>query len=152
MPHFTAKKHRLPMPLRALAVLLNCALVCASCSYFKKGASPESDSYSSKRAAMEADAATRLTLARQQLTAGACDSARHTIEQMRRDCYLALTARGQAIQLMDSVDIRQARANLSRIDSLLRAGADSVGQADFDEAFRKVEFYERKLQHDQQKR
>ena len=67
---------------------------------------------------------------------------------MRKDCYLALDARGEGILLMDSIDLQQARVDLALTDSLLRVGCDTVEQADFDEACRKVQFYERKIQHD----
>lgn len=150
------KFHKEPYPqlsafFQALAYFMCSSLFCVSCSYFKSDAKKESETYSEKRTQMETEAALRLAVARRQLANDQCDSARLTIEQMRKDCYLALKAREDAIVLMDSVDLRQARAELSRIDSVLRANSDTIGKSDFEEACRKVEFYERKLQHDKQK-
>ena len=89
-----------------------------------------------------------LSEARTLCQAGRYDAARDTIQSLRRTCPLAIEARKQAILLMDSIDLQLARVELARTDSLLRAGCDTLEQADFDEACRKVQFYERKIQHD----
>ena len=101
---------------------------------------------------MEQEAAGRLQTARQQLAAHQYEAARQTVRNMRKDCYLALNARENAILLMDSIDWLAAQAELAHVDSLMRQQSDSIGQADFDEACRKVQFYERKLQHDRKAR
>ena len=92
-----------------------------------------------------------LNTARRQLAQSQCTQAKATIEQMRKDCYLALDARKAGILLMDSVDLQMARNELEQVDSLLRAKVDSISQTDFDEACRKVQFYERKIQFDKSK-
>lgn len=124
------------------------ALTLTSCSLLGGKKDKASDSYSEHRQQMEAEAQGRLALARTQLGRSAYAQARATVEQMRKDCYLALDARRQGILLMDSIDLADARALLVSVDSALHAGVDSVGRGDFDEACRKVEFYERKLMHD----
>lgn len=104
--------------------------------------------YSENRQRMEAQAQTMLSNARRELAAGRPDAARSIIQKMRKDCYLAIDGRTQGILLMDSVDLYQSRQNLARTDSLLNAGQATSGQ--FDEACRKVQFYERKIQYDKQ--
>lgn len=124
-----------------LCALLALATLCA-CS----GKDSKERDYSENRQRMETRAKTYLAQARQQLAAGRPDEARKTIERMRKACYLAIDGRTQGIVLMDSVDLYQARQDLVRIDSLLRLG--QVSQASFDDACRKVQFYERKAQYD----
>lgn len=120
-----------------------------SCSFFSSKS--EKPDYSENRARMEVEAQQMLSTARAQLAGSQCSQAKATIEQMRKDCYLALDARKAGILLMDSVDLQLARNELALVDSLLRAKTDSVSQADFDEACRKVQFYERKIQYDKSK-
>lgn len=129
-------------------LILLAALNLTSCSLFGGQKDKARDSYSEHRQQMETEAQGRLALARTQLSRSAYAQARATVEQMRQDCYLALDARCQGILLMDSIDLADARALLVSVDSALHAGVDSVGRGDFDEACRKVEFYERKLKHD----
>lgn len=133
-------------------LILLAALTLTSCSLLGGKKDKASDSYSEHRQQMETEAQGRLALARTQLGRSAYAQARATVEQMRKDCYLALDARRQGILLMDSIDLADARALLVSVDSALHAGVDSVGRGDFDEACRKVEFYERKLKHDAAKR
>ena len=96
---------------------------------------------------MEKDAAVCMKNAREQFAAGNFEQARETIVQMREKFPQAITARKQAILLMDSVELEEAREELAHTDSLLRT--QSVGNADIlDEACKKVEFYGRKLKHD----
>lgn len=120
-----------------------------SCSFFSSKS--EKPDYSENRARMEAKAQKMLSSARAQLARSQCSQAKATIEKMRKDCYLALDARKAGILLMDSVDLQLARNELAMVDSLLRAKTDRVSQADFDEACRKVQFYERKIQYDKSK-
>lgn len=129
-------------------LILSAALVFTSCSLFGGKKDEASDSYSEHRQQMESEAQGRLALARTQLCQGDYAESRATIEKMRKDCYLALDARRQGILLMDSIDLADARALLARVDSGMHAGVDSIGRGDFEEACRKVEFYERKLKHD----
>ncbi len=97
---------------------------------------------------MESEAQTRLAEARTALSAGDCARAKAVIEKMRKDCYLALAARKEGILLMDSVNIRQSKDELQQADSLLRIDATPEARERFDEACRKVQFHERKLQYD----
>lgn len=134
--------------IRIPLLILLAALTLPSCSLFGGKKDKDSDSYSDHRLQMEIEAQALLALARTQLSQGAHAKARATIVKMRKDCYLALDARRQGILLMDSIDLADARALLVRVDSGMHAGVDSIGRGDFDEACRKVEFYERKLKHD----
>lgn len=118
-----------------------------SCSKKAKVAGEDTAEYSSERRKMEAAAAPMLSEARARLAAGDHAAARAAVDRMRKDCYLALSARRQGILLMDSIDIAQARIELVAADSVLREKGASA-QPDFDEACRKVQFYERKLRHD----
>lgn len=128
--------------------LLILPLLCSSCSLFsskEKEAKPE---YSEARTRMESEAQIRLAEARTALSAGDCARAKAVIEKMRKDCYLALAARKEGILLMDSVNIRQSKDELQQADSLLRFNATPEARERFDEACRKVQFHERKLQYD----
>lgn len=108
----------------------------------------EKESYSENRTRMEEDAQQRLNRARVFLASGCLHEAKAEVEKMRTDCYLAIAARKEGILLMDSIDIQLARAELAHIDSLLYLGVDSVNENHFNEACGKIQFYERKLQHD----
>lgn len=108
--------------------------------------------YSTRRVKMETIAQQRLATAREQLRKGNCQAAKKAIEAMRHDCYLALTARQQGILLMDSVELRQAQLDLARIDSIMQHGNSQAASASFEEACQKVQFYERKLQFDKQRK
>lgn len=127
-----------------LPLLAVCMMVAAvSCSNGK------GKNYSENRTRMEAQAQQMLQQARKKLAAGSPAEAKALIEKMRTDCYLAIDARTQGILLMDSVDLRLSQIALRRTDSLMRStDCDSIGQDDFNEACRKVQFYERKLQFD----
>lgn len=135
-----------------LAALALCCVWAVSCKSDKSAepAEPHED-YSEARVEMEAEAQEMLADARRQMDEGRCDAAKQTIEQMREDCYLALSARAEAILLMDSIDLRKAKDELIRQDSLMQARQDSEDKAGFDEACRKVQFYERKLQFDKER-
>lgn len=133
------------MKYTLLALFFPLVLV-SSCSAGKD--SDKKKNYSERRTRMEAEAQIRLAAARRQLAERLPAEAKRTIEQMRSDCYLALDGRAEGILLMDSVDLFIAKAGLSAIDSLMRAGDSHVSQEDFEEACRKVQFYERKIQYD----
>jgi len=118
----------------------------SGCSAGKDG--DRQKGYSENRTRMEAEAQHRLAAARGQLAHGQADAAKRTIEQMRSDCYLALDGRAEGILLMDSVDLFLAKTELEAIDSLMRAADPRATQERFEEACRKVQFYERKIQYD----
>lgn len=100
---------------------------------------------------METEAQRRLEVARQQVSEGAFNEAKQTVENMRKDCYLAIDARKEGVLLMDSIDLSLSRQELAHVDSLMCAGNKTVTQDDFDEACRKVQFYERKIQYDKKR-
>ncbi len=137
--------------LKYLLCLLTVLACFSSCGLLGSRKGDAENGYSEKRASMEADASQRLVQARSLLSQGRSGEARRVVEKMRKDCYLAITARTASILLMDSIDIAESKQNLARVDSLLRLHADSVSSYDFDEACRKVQFYEQKLRHDKQK-
>jgi len=124
------------------------ALLILSACKGKKEDDPTKD-YSTQRLHDENEAAKCLTTARHRLAADSVEGARQVIERMRQDFPLAITARRHGILLMDSIDLRAAQIELAHIDSLMRTGnADTLAMGSFDEACRKVQFYERKIQHD----
>lgn len=129
----------------ALALSLS-ALFAASCS--SSGQNKSHEDQSELRKKMEKTAQQYLSQARSQLAQKQLEAAKATIGDMRKKCYQAITARKEGILLMDSIDLEMARQELVRTDSLLHAGEPQLSQSDFDEACRKVEFYERKLRHD----
>ena len=129
----------------ALALSLS-ALFAASCS--SSGQNKSHEDQSELRKKMEKTAQQYLSQARSQLAQKQLEAAKATIGDMRKKCYQAITARKEGILLMDSIDLEVARQELVRTDSLLHAGEPQLSQSDFDEACRKVEFYERKLRHD----
>ncbi len=132
------------MKIKYICLLALLALTFSAC---KKKEKTEEDNYSELRKTMEKDAAVCMKNAREQFAAGNFEQARETIVQMREKFPQAITARKQAILLMDSVELEEAREELAHTDSLLRTQA--VGNADMlDEACKKVEFYGRKLKHD----
>lgn len=103
---------------------------------------------SEARNKMETEAQARLSMARTKLAQMQCAEAKAIVIKMRKDCYLALSARKEGILLMDSIDIQQAKLELSKADSLMQKQHSIATSDDFDEACRKVQFYERKLQYD----
>lgn len=103
---------------------------------------------SERRQQMEKAAAEKLRSARTHLAAGRYEAARNDIKAMRKDCYLAITARQEGIILMDSVDLAAAQSELISADSVLQLRKTEETQAAFEEACRKVEFFKRKIQHD----
>lgn len=100
---------------------------------------------------METEAQRRLDVARQQVADSAYTEAKQTVENMRKDCYLAIDARKEGVLLMDSIDLNLSRQELAHVDSLMCAGNKTVTQDDFDEACCKVQFYERKIQYDKKR-
>lgn len=131
---------QLMLPLLTLLLLISCQ---------SKTTNKAESTFSTRRTEMEAEGQKRLAKARMQLQQNQCSAAKATITKMRTDCYLALTARKQGIVLMDSVELQMARNELAHADSLMQRQSSQQATDNFDEACRKVQFYERKLQYDQ---
>lgn len=132
-----------------MPILVLLCLLVTSCA--KKP--PKSDAtiaYSDRRRTMEEKAQASLQQSRSYLSKGDLDKARNVIKQMRKDCYLALNARKQGILLMDSIDLQQSKNELVKMDSIMHLSPNDNNRSNFDEACRKVQFYERKLQYDKQ--
>lgn len=136
--------------MKILPYLICSALTLTACSRSGK-AHKATGQYSEKRAAMEAEAQTRLQAARRLLENNQPEKARETVEKMRKDCYLAIDARTEGILLADSIDLQTARNELEAIDNRMQSGEEGDLQAAYDEACRKVKFYERKIQYDHSK-
>lgn len=134
-----------------LSILTILCITLSACSS-KKAEDTKTEAYSENRTKMEAEAQQMLTAARECLAQSEFAEAKATIQKMRKKCYLALDAREQGILLMDSIDLATAQHELSNMDSLMRAGIDSITQEDFEEACRKVQFYKQKIQHDNKKK
>ncbi len=110
------------------------------------------DGYSNHRRIMEKKAQLSLKNARTHLAQGNIIAAKDTLEKMRNDCYLALNARREGILLMDSIDLQQSKIELFSADSLVRLKPSDENRQNFNESCQKVQFYERKLQFDKQKK
>ena len=134
---------------RSILKGLACALCLATglltaCKDNKKG-----EAQSEKRTEMEERAQEFLSDARKSLTQKDFAAARQSIEQMRKDCYLALTGRRQGILLMDSIDCADAQQQLVKLDSLVRQNPkDANLAAQFEEKCKEVDFYKKKIVHD----
>ena len=127
----------------ACAMCLATSLLTA-CKDNKKG-----EAQSEKRTEMEQRAQEFLANARKSLTQKDFAAARQSIEQMRKDCYLALTGRRQGILLMDSIDCADAQQQLVKLDSLVRQNPNDAGLASqFEEKCKEVDFYKKKIVHD----
>lgn len=134
---------------RSILKGLACALCLATglltaCKDNKKG-----EAQSEKRIEMEERAQEFLSDARKSLTQKDFAAARKSIEQMRKDCYLALTGRRQGILLMDSIDCADAQQQLVKLDSLVRQNPNDANlAAQFEEKCKEVDFYKKKIVHD----
>ena len=127
----------------ACAMCLAAGLLTA-CKDNKKG-----EAQSEKRTEMEQRAQVFLANARKSLTQKDFVAARQSIEQMRKDCYLALTGRRQGILLMDSIDCADAQQQLVKLDSLVRQNPNDANlAAQFEEKCKEVDFYKKKIVHD----
>lgn len=104
----------------------------------------------------EAKAEMYLKEARAALIVGDVEAAEMQIQTLRDSCRYALEAREQALLLMDSIDLFAAGKELQKMDSLIRRTRPQAipqEQKDkYNDLFRKVKFYQRKLQHDKQQR
>ena len=134
---------------RSILKGLACALCLAAglltaCKDNKKG-----EAQSEKRTEMEQRAQEFLSDARKSLAQKDFAAARQSIEQMRKDCYLALTGRRQGILLMDSIDCADAQQQLVKLDSLVRQNPKDANLAtQFEEKCKEVDFYKKKIVHD----
>lgn len=128
------------------AMLMLTIIACSAGGGTKNNVNTEDRSEARNK--METEAQARLSMARTKLAQMQCAEAKAIVIKMRKDCYLALSARKEGILLMDSIDIQQAKLELSKADSLMQKQHSISTSDDFDEACRKVQFYERKLQYD----
>lgn len=134
-----------------LVPLLSLGLLCAGCH-------EKTPKVSSRRLADESAGRAALARARQQLTTQHYDSARATIRTMRRAHPHALTAREDGILLMDSIDLAATRTAIAQLEKAPHspdvpdAHSRRQGSAALPELYRRLRFYERKLQHDHRQR
>lgn len=132
--------------MTAMLMLMLTIIACSAGGGTKNNVNTEDRSEARNK--METEAQARLSMARTKLAQMQCAEAKAIVIKMRKDCYLALSARKEGILLMDSIDIQQAKLELSKTDSLMQKQHSISTSDDFDEACRKVQFYERKLQYD----
>lgn len=132
--------------MTAMLMLMLTIIACSAGGGTKNNVNTEDRSEARNK--METEAHARLSMARTKLAQMQCAEAKAIVIKMRKDCYLALSARKEGILLMDSIDIQQAKLELSKADSLMQKQHSISTSDDFDEACRKVQFYERKLQYD----
>lgn len=132
--------------MTAMLMLMLTIIACSAGGGTKNNVNTEDRSEARNK--METEAQARLSKARTKLAQMQCAEAKVIVIKMRKDCYLALSARKEGILLMDSIDIQQAKLELSKADSLMQKQHSISTSDDFDEACRKVQFYERKLQYD----
>lgn len=132
--------------MAAMLMLMLTIIACSAGGETKNNANTEDRSEARNK--METEAQARLSMARAKLAQMQCAEAKAIVIKMRKDCYLALSARKEGILLMDSIDIQQAKLELSKADSLMQKQHSISTSDNFDEACRKVQFYERKLQYD----
>lgn len=132
--------------MTAMLMLMLTIIACSAGGGTKNNVNTEDRSEARNK--METEAQARLSMARTKLAQMQCAEAKAIVIKMRKDCYLALSARKEGILLMDSIDIQQAKLELSKADSLMQKQHSISTSDDFNEACRKVQFYERKLQYD----
>lgn len=132
--------------MTAMLMLMLTIIACSAGGGTKNNVNTEDRSEARNK--METEAQARLSMARAKLAQMQCGEAKAIVIKMRKDCYLALSARKEGILLMDSIDIQQAKLELSKADSLMQKQHSISTSNEFDEACRKVQFYERKLQYD----
>ena len=132
--------------MTAMLMLMLTIIACSAGGGTKNNVNTEDRSEARNK--METEAQARLSMARAKLAQMQCAEAKAIVIKMRKDCYLALSARKEGILLMDSIDIQQAKLELSKADSLMQKQHSISTSDDFYEACRKVQFYERKLQYD----
>lgn len=140
-------------------VILFCVALATSCGNQEKQTEHTAD-YSQARLQDEQGGAVYLDSIRQSIVVKDWEQGKSQIEKLRQKYPLALDAREQALLLWDSICWMEAEAELIRVDAWLQPGGgsqtaskaecDSMRTA-FDELFRRVEFYKRKLVYDKRK-
>lgn len=131
----------------SLLSLLFLGLSCVGCH-------EKTANVSSRRRADEIAGQEALMRARRLLAAHDYEGARATLRAMRRAHPLALTARENGILLMDSIDLVAAREAILQAER--SASADTAthtaqrrgNNGQLPELYRRLRFFERKLQHD----
>ena len=96
-----------------------------------------------------------LALARASLRDADYSLARVYIDSLRARCAMALNAREDAIILLDSIDLAEAREQLGEAEYMAKqTGLDYIARDSFDtrldRARAKVHFFEEKIQYDKQ--
>ena len=134
---------------RSILKGLACALCLAAGLLTACKDNTKGEAQSEKRTETEQRAQEVLSEARRSLAQKDFAAARKSIEQMRKDCYLALTGRRQGILLMDSIDCADAQQQLVKLDSLVRQNPNDANlAAQFEEKCKEVDFYKKKIVHD----
>ena len=103
---------------RIILKMLACAMCFAMCGLTACKDNKKGEAQSEKRMEMEQRAQGFLADARKSLAQNDFAAARQSIEQMRKDCYLALTGRRQGILLMDSIDCADAQQQLVKLPTM----------------------------------
>ena len=147
------------MKIGQWAVLMSCVFVLMSCGK-KEEKADDTTHYSQARLQDEEGGAIYLDSIRTSILGKDWAKGKEQIERLRQKYPLALDAREQALLLWDSICWMEAEAELIRVDAWLQPGGgsqiasktecDSM-RATFDELFRRVEFYKRKLVYDKRK-
>ena len=131
----------------SLLPLLFLGLLCIGCH-------EKTANVSARRQADESAGQQALMRARDQLEAHDYEGARATLRAMRHAHPLALTARENGILLMDSIDLVAAREAILQAERSASADTAShtaqrvVNNRQRMELYRRLRFFERKLQHD----
>ena len=134
---------------RTILKTLACAMCFAMCGLTACKDNKKGEAQSEKRTEMELRAQGFLADARKSLSQNDFAAARQKIEQMRKECYLALSGRRQGILLMDSIDCADAQQQLVKLDSLVRTNPNDASlAAQFEEKCKEVDFYKKKIVHD----
>lgn len=134
---------------RTILKTLACAMCFAMCGLTACKDNKKGEAQSEKRTEMELRAQGFLADARKSLAQNDFAAARQKIEQMRKECYLALSGRRQGILLMDSIDCADAQQQLVKLDSLVRENPNDASLTDqFEEKCKEVDFYKKKIVHD----
>ena len=105
--------------------------------------------WSSVRQSDEVQGQELLNRSRAQLTAKKYDEAERTIEELRKNYPLALTAREEAIVLLDSIYLARSSSELMLIDVESKDGVDVDSlRRELEDVVMQKKFYMRKLEYD----
>lgn len=137
--------------MKSKILILTIIIACISCT--------------NKQQKYEDEGHVYISNARKALSKGDYKKAMFYIESLRTECPRALNAREEGILVMDSAQMYEARVQLdsmSKVVEAFRLVADSTSPADrqklfnndilLDEAVAKVMFYEKKIEHDKNKK